>query len=68
VRTLLWALRWSLLAVSAAAALVCVVRGLTPWRAVVVVSTGSVWYALSRRKALSLDRERLGIPPRGPGI
>ncbi|MDE2491137.1 MAG: hypothetical protein KGM24_09830 [Elusimicrobia bacterium] len=64
MKPLLWTLRWALLAVSAAAALLCVVRGLTPGRALVVVSTGTVWYLLSRRKALSLDREKLGIPPR----
>lgn len=58
-------LRWLLLPVSAAAAAVCVVTGLTPARAAVVVLTGSIWYAFSRRKVRALDRETLGIPPRG---
>jgi hypothetical protein len=60
-------LRWLLLVVSAAAALYCVFAGVTPGRAAVVVSTGTLWYALSRRKTRSLDRETLGIPPRRGG-
>ncbi len=57
-------LRWLLLVLSAAAALRCVFWGVTPPRAAVTVCTGVLWYALSRRKALSLDRQSLGIPPR----
>lgn len=56
--------RWLLLPASAAGALWCVFGGLTPGRAAFTVATGLAWFALSRRKVHSLDRETLGIPPR----
>jgi hypothetical protein len=57
-------LRWTLLTWSAASALLCVWSGMTPARAASTVVTGTLWYWLSRRKVLALDRESLGIPPR----
>lgn len=57
-------LRWALLAWSAASAALCVLAGMTPARAASTVVTGTLWYLLSRRKVLALDRESMGIPPR----
>jgi hypothetical protein len=30
----------------------------------VALGSGACWYVLSRRKAWSLDRDRVGLPPR----
>jgi hypothetical protein len=58
-------LRLILLVWSAGSALLCVFGGMTPRRAASTVLSGTLWFLLSRRKVLSLDRERLGLPARG---
>lgn len=62
----MWAslLRWLLLLASSAFALRCVFSGTTPLRALGTVATGTLWFWLSRRKVLSLDRGRMGLSPR----
>jgi len=50
--------RWLLLPVAAATLLVLVVRGPSVERVGVFAAAGAGWYALSRRKAYSLDRDR----------
>ncbi len=60
-------LRWLLLAWSSVSALLCIFYGMTPGRAASTVASGTLWYLLSRRKALSLDRRNLGIARRGRG-
>lgn len=57
------ALRWFLLPLAATALFVILFRGVSPRRLVFFSVCGLGWYALSRRKAYSLDRERL-LPPR----
>jgi len=57
-------LRLTLLAWSALSALYCVFGGMTPFRAASTVASGTLWFVLSRRKVLSLDRERLGLAAR----
>ncbi len=51
-------LRWLLLPVAAAALLAALWKGLTPGRAALFLVCGGAWYALSRRKSTSLDRDR----------
>jgi hypothetical protein len=53
-------LRWLFLAAALASAGACALFGLTPLRAACAL----LWLLLSRRKARSLDREVLGVPPR----
>lgn len=55
-------LRWLLLPTAAAGLLLALVRGATPGRMALVAGCVLGWYLLSRRKARSLDRDRL--PPR----
>jgi hypothetical protein len=57
-------LRLFLLIWSSVSALACVFLGTTPGRAASTVASGTLWFVLSRRKVLSLDRAFLGIPPR----
>jgi hypothetical protein len=57
-------LRWTLLAWSSVSALLCVFLGTTPGRALSTVASGTLWFVLSRRKVLSLDRGSLGIARR----
>lgn len=58
------ALRWLLLPAAAAAGALCVFGRPTLPRALVAVGGGLGWYAASRAKVRSLDREVLGIPAR----
>lgn len=51
-------LRWILLPFAAIALLTLIVRGPSKGRVAAFVAAGAGWYALSRRKAYSLDRER----------
>ncbi|NNN05030.1 MAG: hypothetical protein HKL90_03935 [Elusimicrobia bacterium] len=60
-------LRWLLLAWSTVSALICIFYGMTPGRAASTVASGTLWYLLSRHKALSLDRRNLGIADHGRG-
>lgn len=53
------ALRWLLLPLTAAALFVMLFRGVSPGRFVFFCGCGLGWCALSRRKAYSLDRERM---------
>ncbi len=52
-------LRWTLIPVAAIACLAMLVKGVTPGRLGLAVICALAWYGLSRRKALSLDRDRL---------
>ncbi len=56
--------RWLLLPAAVVGGSVCVLRGPTAGRLAFTLVSGAGWYALSRRKVLSLDRENLGVPPR----
>ena len=58
------ALRWLLLPAAAVSGALCVFGRLTPLRAAVAAVCGLGWYAASRAKVRSLDRQVLGIPPR----
>ncbi len=51
-------LRWSLLPVAAAALLLMLFKSATPGRVALFAVTAGAWYALSRRKTYSLDRDR----------
>jgi len=51
-------LRWTLLPVAAVALLVVLLKGATPGRLALASICALVWYALSRRKTYSLDRDR----------
>ena len=51
-------LRWTLLPAAVVALLVVVVKGATPGRLAFALICALAWYALSRRKAYSLDRDR----------
>ncbi|HXT00055.1 MAG TPA: hypothetical protein VN915_05235 [Elusimicrobiota bacterium] len=57
-------LRWLFLALALASAGACFLFGLTPERAAAAAACAALWVLLSRRKARSLDREVLGVPPR----
>lgn len=57
-------LRWLFLALALASAGACLWFGLTPERAALGAACALLWALLSRRKARSLDREVLGVPPR----
>lgn len=57
-------LRWLFLIAALANAGACALFGLTPARAAAAAASGLLWALLSRRKARSLDREVLGVPPR----
>ena len=57
-------LRWLFLALALASAAASVLFGLTPARAAAGAACALLWVLLSRRKARSLDREVLGVPPR----
>lgn len=57
-------LRWLLLLAAFAGLARCVIGAATPGGVAFSAVCGLAWYALSRRKALSLDRGSLGIPPR----
>jgi len=57
-------LRWLFLIAALANAGACLYSGLTPPRAAGAAAFGLLWAFLSRRKARSLDREVLGVPPR----
>lgn len=57
-------LRWLFLLLALAGAGACLVFGLTPQRAAAGAACALLWALLSRRKARSLDREVLGVPPR----
>ena len=57
-------LRWIFLLAALAGAGRCAFSGTTPERAGFAAACGLLWYLLSRRKARSLDREVLGVPPR----
>lgn len=63
-------LRWTLFLAALVAAARCLVSGPTPGRVAFGAACALAWYVLSRRKIYSLDRERLGLPPRGrwPGL
>lgn len=52
-------LRWTLPPVAVIAALLTLFKGPTPGRLASCAVSALAWYALSRRKALSLDRDRL---------
>jgi len=53
-------LRWILPPVAAIAALVMLFKGATPGRLALCSACALAWYGLSRRKAYSLDRHRVG--------
>lgn len=57
-------LRWLFLAAALAGAGACALFGVTPARAAASAACGLIWVLLSRRKARSLDRQFLGLPPR----
>jgi hypothetical protein len=57
-------LRWLFLATALAGAGACALFGVTPARAGAAAACGLLWLMLSRRKARSLDRAVLGLPPR----
>lgn len=50
--------RWLLLPVAAAALLALLWKGATPGRTALFLACGLGWFALSRLKAYSLDRDR----------
>ena len=58
------AFRWLFLGLTLASAGVCLLFGATPARLAVGIASGLLWMFLSRRKARSLDRAVLGVPPR----
>lgn len=51
-------IRWVLLPVAAAALLAVLWKGATPGRLALFLVCGPAWYALSKLKAFSLDRDR----------
>ena len=51
-------LRWLLLPVAVVDLLALILSGPTTGRVAVFLAAGAGWYALSRRKVHSLDRER----------
>lgn len=51
-------LRWILLAIAALALLVMMFKGASPGRLALASVCALAWYGLSRRKAVSLDRDR----------
>lgn len=53
-------LRWIFPPVAAVAALVMLFKGATPGRLALCTVCAAAWYGLSRRKAYSLDRRRVG--------
>ncbi len=57
-------LRWVFLLAALAGAARCAWSGPTAARAGFVVVCGLLWFFLSQRKAHSLDRGVLGVPPR----
>ena len=57
-------LRWLFLALALASAGACLLLAATPLRVGLAVVSGLLWVFLSRRKARSLDRAVLGVPPR----
>lgn len=59
-------LRWLLPPVAAIASLVILFRGATPGRLSLAAICALAWYGLSRRKARSLDRDRLNGGKFGP--
>jgi len=61
-----WAasLRWILLPTAVVFGGLCLLSAATPARAGAAVVSGLLWFWLSRRKVMSLDRGSLGIPPR----
>ncbi|MDE2141706.1 MAG: hypothetical protein KGJ84_04770 [Elusimicrobia bacterium] len=58
------ALRWVFLLAAAAGGARCLLGAATAGRLAFAVACASLWFWLSRRKVLSLDRSVLGIPPR----
>jgi hypothetical protein len=57
-------LRWVFLLAAAAGGLRCLLGTATPGRIALAAVCAGLWFWLSRRKVLSLDRATLGIPPR----
>lgn len=57
-------MRWALLAAALAEGARCLFFTATLGRMAAAAACGLAWAWLSRCKALSLDRESLGIPPR----
>ena len=57
-------LRWVYLAVAAVSGLRCLLGTATLGRIAFTAACAGLWFWLSRRKVLSLDRQSLGIPPR----
>ena len=57
-------LRWLFLLAAVAGAARCAFFVATPARAEFAAACGLAWFWMSRRKARSLDRESLGLPPR----
>jgi hypothetical protein len=51
-------IRWFLLPVAAAALFAMLWKGATPGRTALFLVCGPAWFALSRLKAYSLDRDR----------
>ncbi len=51
-------LRWMLLPVAAATALVMLFKGVTPGRLALFAVCALAWYGFSRRKTYSLDQDR----------
>jgi hypothetical protein len=57
-------LRWVFLLAAAAGGVYCLLGTATPGRIAFTGACAGLWFWLSRRKVLSLDRQTLGFPPR----
>jgi hypothetical protein len=57
-------LRWVFLLAAAAGGVRCLLGTATPGRIAFVAACAGLWFWMSRRKVLSLDRQTLRIPPR----
>ena len=57
-------LRWIFLLGAVASAARCAFFDATPGRIGFAAVSGLLWFWLSRRKVHSIDRDRLGLPPR----
>lgn len=57
-------LRWTLFLAALVASARCVLSGATPLRLGFAFACGLAWAVLSRRKARSIDRDRMGLPQR----
>ena len=56
--------RWIFLLAAVLGGLRCLLGTATPGRILFAAACAGLWFWMSRRKVLSLDRGTLGIPPR----